>query len=160
MTTENGSENGVRNIGRFFLFAIPLVLGLGFSVWFGAFIGVAQYKHDLAQEKRSAIYVGAEKEIEEKIKIEVIPHDCTTITKADVKGVDLMMYARNDCRSTLSYLAWHWMALSPDGTAIDSGYTNLCPKPTLPGDKAECKLKISNDKRMAVLRLRTSKGTD
>ena len=157
---ENGFYSGYRNMGRFFLSLIPWALGIGFVVWFGAFVGVAKYKHDLEQEKRSAIYVGAETLPKEKIKIEVIDHDCTKIIRADVKGMDLIVYAKNECLKNINYLAWHWTALSPDNTAIASGYTNQCPRPILPGDKSECKMIISNDNRTSTLRLRTSKTTD
>jgi hypothetical protein len=89
----------------------------------------------------------------------VIKHDSTTITKADVNGEDLMIYARND-GGKLDYMAWHWKLISPDGTAIAEGYTNLCPEPQRNGDKAECKMTIPTDDRASTLRIWTSKSTD
>lgn len=159
MRGEDGVNAGTRNIGRFFLSLIPWALGIGFMVWFGAWAGVAKYKHDISQERRAAVYVGAETKPEEKIKLDVVKHDCTTISRADVNGSDLMIYARNDCKGRLSYLAWHWQTISPDGTVVGQGYTNGCPIPN-PGNKAECKMKIDDDERTATVRIWTSKTTD
>ena len=120
MERETGVNSGALNVGRFFLALIPWALGIGFTVWLGAWIGVSKYKHDVSQERRAAVYVGAENKPEEKLKIQVIKHDSTTITKADVNGEDLMIYARND-GGKLDYMAWHWKLISPDGTAIAEG---------------------------------------
>lgn len=153
---ENGMDLGARNVGKFFLALIPWALGIGFTVWFGAWVGVTKYKHDISQEKRAAVYVGAETKPEEKLKIKVVKHDSSTITKADVNGKDLIVYARND-GNKLDYLEWHWKLISPDGTAISEGYTNQCPKPQDHGDKAECKMTIETDDRAATLQIWTSR---
>lgn len=160
MKEESGIDSGARNFGRLCLSFIPWALGIGFLVWFIAWVGVAKYKHDLLQETRAAVYVGAEEKPQEKMVIEAINHDCTVITRADVNGTDLMLYAKSKCRQSLSYLAWHWKLLSPDGTGIAEGYTNRCPITRSYGDKSECKLRISDDDRGSVLRIWTSKDTD
>lgn len=162
MKSEDGFNSGVRNIGRFFLSLIPWAIGIGALVWLGVWVGVAKYKHDVAkykhdieQQRRAATYVGAEERPKEKLKIEVIKKDCSTLIRADVNGRDLVMYAKNNCHEEISYLAWHWQSVSPDGTVIRSGYTNRCPIPRTHGEKAECKDEIVVDDRTSSIRLWT-----
>lgn len=157
MKEEDGVNSGARNLGRFFLFAIPAVLGIAALMWLSAYIGVMKYKHELSQQERAAIYVGVKDPPKEKLKINVERRDCTEIVGVDVNGKDLLLYAKNGCHKRLDYLTWNWELTSPDGTTIDSGYTNLCPHPK-PGLKAECRMKISDDERGVSLTVWT-KGT-
>ena len=96
MKEEDGVNSGARNIGRFFLFAIPAILGVAFLIWFAAYMGVVEYIHELSQQKRAAIYVGVKEPPKEKLKINVERHDCTEIVSVDVNGNDLVMYAKMD----------------------------------------------------------------
>ena len=157
---ENGTDAGIRSIGRFFLFAIPLVLGLAASVWLGVWIQSHYFQKELSQEDRAAVYTGAQERPKSKVIIQILPHDCTHLTRVDLDGSDLLMYATNDCHAPLDYLAWHWQFVSPDGTVISEGYDNSCPKPRLPGDKAECvpySGSVKPDDRASVLRAWTQK---
>lgn len=159
MKDEDGVNAGARNIGRFFLFAIPAILGVAALIWFGAYVGVMKYKKELEQQKRAAVYVGAQETPKEKLKINVVMHDCTEVVGVDLNGRDLIIYAKNNCHTKLDYLAWHWELNSPDGTIVDSDYTNLCPRPKH-GQKAECKMRISDDERAVSLTVWTSRRTD
>jgi hypothetical protein len=142
MENENGFEAGARAAGRgvgwYFLAAIPFVLGMGASVWFGVYIGAHNFRKQLSQEQRGAVYVGADPRPKSRLSIQIKAVDCVHITKADIDGRTLMLYASNDCHNSIRYLEWHWQLLSPDGTAIAQGFQNQCPMPNSPGDKAEC----------------------
>src|SRR5258708_5935846 len=105
ISNEDGVNAGQRNIGRFFLAAIPWLLGLGASVWLGVWIGYHDFRHQLSQEDRAAIYVGAENRPKAKIIPTIMPKDCTHITRADIDGSTLLLWARNDCDSYLSYMS-------------------------------------------------------
>lgn len=160
MNKEDGINAGQRRIGTFFLYAIPLVLGVGASVWLGVYIGVHDFRRELSQEERRSEYVGASVRPKEKLKISVVPYDCTHITKANIDGKDLLLYARNDCHRRLEYNSWHWRLLSPDGVVIGEGYTNWqCPTLSSPGVITECNLKIKQDDRAALLEVWTTAGS-
>jgi hypothetical protein len=159
MYKEDGFHAGYRNFGRLALSFIPFALGVGLLVWLGFAIGVSNYKNQMDQERRSAIYVGAETLPKEKIKLKITKKDCTTIARADVKGNTLIMYAKNECQQDINYIAWHWRSISPDGTIIKSGYTNQCPVPISPHSISECIMKISTDERTETLELYTKRTT-
>lgn len=177
-SNEDGGNAGFRNIGRFFLFAIPLVLGLGASVWFGLWVsgyefGRAQeadkrhddaYKHDLTQSERSAVYVGASKLPTGKLAVQFLDKTCMKIVRADLdtkkKGYpyedneynySLVLYAQSFCQEASRYTEWHWQAVSPNGTILSQGYTNLCPIPQT-GEIAECLMLIPSDDRIEKFR--------
>lgn len=158
MDTDSGVDSGTRNIGRFFLSLIPWSLGLGFTVWLTAWISVERYKSAVEQQRRSAMWVGAAQLPTKPIEIIGIVHDCTAVTRADLSGQSLVLYAVSNCRETENYTAWYWTLLSPDGTIIGSGYTNMCPVLQRFGDKAECTLKVSDDQRGARLRVWTQRS--
>jgi hypothetical protein len=159
MEHEDGVNAGTRNIGRFFLAAIPWVLGTAAAVWLSTYIALHEFRHELSQEDRAATYVGATERPKSKIKISVSEQDCSHITRADLDGSTLLIYAKNDCHETLDYLAWHWQTIAPNGTALKEGYTNSCPLPAA-GATAECRLSISSygedlDDRVATVRVWT-----
>ena len=154
MTEETGVDAGARRVGAFFLWAIPLVLGVAASVWLGFFIGVQNEREQIAQEQRKAVYVGAEHRPTAKIQIQVVPVDCLRLDRADLDGGHLVMYATNTCNAPVSYVAWHWQGISPDGTVIAEHYDNGCPLPVYRGDKAECEFNdVSTDDRIKTMRL-------
>lgn len=155
---EDGINNGARSFGRLMLALIPWALAVGFSAWLGFWIALHQYRHELSQEDRAAVYVGAKDRPKDKITIEILPHGCTLVTKADVDGDRLLMYARNECHKTLDYVAWNWQEVSPDGTIIRSGWTNTasCPAPRLAGSSAECSMNIVTDDRAKTLQVWTN----
>jgi hypothetical protein len=161
---EDGVNSGARSIGRFFLFAIPLVLGLAAAVWLGVYIDAHEFNHELSQEDRAASYVGATERPKSKIAVEIQNQDCTRITRADVDGEILLLYARNDCHEREDYFAWHWQEISPNGTIIHQGYTNSCPIPG-PSEVAECSMNIGDfsgesvDDRTDKIRVWTRKDT-
>jgi hypothetical protein len=152
MPREDGINSGARNIGRFFLSLVPWALAIGAMSWLGLWISVHQYRSEVEQERRRAVYVGAEERPKDKIKIEARKVDCLTVERADVDGGSLTMYGRADrtC-SEAWYTAWHWQELSPDRTLIHEGYTNSCPDLRKAGDKSECRMKIEVDDRTAYL---------
>jgi hypothetical protein len=154
---EDGINSGVRNIGRFFLALIPWAVAIGFMAWLGFWVALHQYRKEVDQERRAAEYVGAKDAPTSKVEIQVIPIDCTRVVRAYLNGEDLLLYAENKCNKTIDYMEWHWEGISPDGTLVDSGYTNVyCPHPTRPNDKAECRLKVSDDDRIKTMRVYTS----
>lgn len=153
---EDGVNAGVRNFGRLALALIPWALGIGFAAWLGVWVALHQYRHELSQEDRAAVYVGAAERPKSKLAVDIIPQDCSVITRADINGEDLLLYAKNNCHAKVRYMEWHWEALSPDRTVIHGGYENWkCPDVIMPGDVAECKLSINMDDRTAVIRVWT-----
>lgn len=150
---EDGFNSGQRNIGRFFLSAVPLVLGAAAFVWLGVWIGLHQWKHELSQEDRAAMYVGALERPKSKIKAEIQQSGCVTIDRVDIDGNQMMVYTANHCHSRITYLEYHYTALSPKKYSISSDWTNSCNMPTQPGDRAECRLKISDDDRISSVRV-------
>jgi hypothetical protein len=139
MMSEDGLNSGARNVGRFFLMAIPYVLGLGAMMWLGVYVGVHDFHRQLTQEERAAVYTGAQERPKAKMVVEIVAHDCSHITRADIDGGDLVLYSRNDCHQDLDYLVWYWQEVSPNGTILNQGYNNLCPEPRRNGDVAECR---------------------
>lgn len=157
MSDENGYEAGQRNIGRAFLWAIPLILGLAASVWLGVWIDAHEFEHTLTQEQRAAVYVGAGNRPKSKVLVSILPSQprfslayiknepCVPITKVDIDGSTLLMYARNDCKTRVTYLEWHWEEISPNGTVLSQHYTKDCATPTMTRDTAECERAVNDD---------------
>ncbi len=153
---ENGVQNGARNIGRLALALIPWALAIGASVWLGVYVGIHQFRHELSQEDRAAVYTAATQRQKSKIAIQIIPHDCSTVTRADIDGSTLLLYAQNNCHKRLRYFEWHWQALSPNRTILTSDWTNgECPMPIESSDVAECKMEIEPDDRTTTIRIWT-----
>lgn len=119
---ESGADAGLRNIGRFFLMGIPLMLGLGAAAWLGVYAGTHDFKRQLSQEDRAAIAVGAPVRPKGPMKIDIVPSRCLPIMRADIDGSVLRLYVENLC-GPITYMRWSWTMLSPDGTAIHSGWT-------------------------------------
>lgn len=167
MKSEKGVDSGVRDAGRgagaLFLSAIPLVLGAAAAVWFGAYMQAHQFFHALSQEQRAAIYV-ADSAVGIKPKEHIIIDatksvDCTSVQRVDLDGSQVIIYGKNGCSITLDYFAYHWQELSSGGIAIGGEYTNLCPIARLPGDVAECRMKIPDpDDRTKTLQVWTDGG--
>jgi hypothetical protein len=169
MEREDGISAGQRNIGRFFLSAIPLVLGVAAATWFGLWITGHNYskqlaaeKHELTQEQRAAVYVGARVRPQGKLVAEIDNKSCLEIVRVDVdtekKGYpyddadyqySLIMYAQNKCGEDLTYAAYHWQAVSPNGTLLEADYKNTagCPVP-MQDEVAECSFLIDPDTRV------------
>lgn len=119
---EDGFNAGVRNIGTFFLWAIPLVLGAAACVWLGFFMTTRGFFNQLSQEKRRAIYVGAEDRPKSKLKIETPNEGPVKITRVDLDGSTAAVYFMNKSASMVRSIEVHWQLYSPDGTALSSGY--------------------------------------
>lgn len=155
---ESGLDAGYRNIGRFFLWAIPLVLGLAAATWLGVWIDAHELEHTLTQEQRAAVYVGAESRPKSKVLVSILPSQpmydfaftkdepCAPIIKVDVDGSNLLMYAQNDCRVPITRLTWHWQQVSPNGTVLTDSDWSSCAIPTIPGDKSECEVPVNGDR--------------
>ncbi len=154
---ESGIDSGARQIGRFFLAAIPAALGSAAVIWFTFYADVHDARHEISQEERAAAYTGATVRPKAKIAVEILPKDCTKITRADVDGETLILYAQNACGNLLDYVAWYWQEVSPNGTVLHQGYENtaFCPVPTQQGDIAECSTKIPTDDRTDKIRVWT-----
>lgn len=156
---ETGVDEGVRSIGTFFLWMIPFALALAATAWLGFYVGVQDQIHKQGQENRAAQYVGAADRPQAKIAIEIVGKSCVKVTRADLDGGTLMLYAKNNCHHAVDYVEWHWQLLSPDKTAIAQGYTNQCPLPSA-GNSAECIFSgrfsgIPTDDRAASIRVWT-----
>jgi hypothetical protein len=174
MTNEDGLNTGYRNVGRFFLFAIPLVLGLAATVWFGLWVSgyefqrrKAEVAHELTQQERAAVYVGAQVRPKGKLAVQLSQEGCFKIVRADLDTkkpeygygfeYSLLLYAQNLCTSTRheygisddsGYREWHWAAISPNGVMLKEGYTNYeCPKPAFQ-EIGECRFDIDPDDRI------------
>ncbi len=154
MNREDGVNSGYRNIGRFFLSAIPAILGIAASVWLGVWIEAHGYLKKLSQESRAAVYTGAQLRPTSKVKAEAPSRGCVKIVRVDIDGEDVIVYGENHCNKVISNSQWYWQLVSPDGTVIHEGYENYrCSTPSEPGDKAECRFEISDDDRATLLRV-------
>lgn len=145
ISNEDGLEASRRNFGRLALSAIPWVLGMGSSVWFGVYLGLHQFRREISQEQRAAVAVGAQARPKGKIAFDFTAAQtyCAGITRGDVEGATMRLYAFNDCHKPLTGMDWHYEMLSANGTVLHAGKTNQfshvsCPTPTQPGDSAEC----------------------
>jgi hypothetical protein len=158
-SNEDGMQAGWRNVGRLALWTIPLSLGLAGSVWLGFYIGVHDFRRELSQEDRAAIVVGAEVRPKGKMKITIETPFCVSVTRADLDGSALRLYAKNDCHQDISYLAWYYALVAPNGTVLHEGYTNSCAVPRHPTDLAECVFdgysSLTIDDRAASIRVWT-----
>lgn len=146
ISNEDGREAAARNWGRFALSAIPWALGMGASVWLGVYIGVHQINQQTSQEQRAAVAVGAEERPKSRITFDLSTAQtyCAGVTRADIDGPMLRLWATNDCHGPLTGMDWHYEMLSPNGTVLHASVTNQnsayseCPMPRLPKDSAEC----------------------
>jgi len=152
---EDGVSSGARNFGRLCLSAIPWALGLGAAVWLGVWGGLHTYRHQLAMEARAARYVGSVTPQQSPIKIEVIARDCVRVSRADVDGSTLLIYAKNTCHEQIRYAEYHYQEISLDGTVLSQEYHNeaSCGIPIFPGDSGECKFDIPMDDRTDKIRV-------
>ncbi len=155
MTRESGVDSGYRNFGRLALSLIPWGLGLGAAVWLGVWVAGHDFRHQLSQEDRAAVYTGAVEKPKGKVKLVVVHRDCVEVTRADFDGAALLLYTRNNCHQFLLYMEWHWEAVSPNGTVIAQGYMNTayCAAASEPGDVSECRLNVYIDDRIETLRV-------
>jgi hypothetical protein len=167
-SNEDGREASSRNWGRLALGLIPLALGAAASVWLGMYIQAHRFGRVLSQEDRAAVAVGAEVRPKGKIAIDTATAQkyCAPITRADLDGDTLRLYATNDCKVALTGMDWHYEQLSPNGTVLHDGYMNQrgndhCPTPRMVGDKSECVFAgtyggyMTVDDRVATLRVWT-----
>jgi len=119
ISNEDGFHAGARNIGRYFLFLVPLVLGLGASAWLGVWIQAHYFLIDRAQEQRSGSFVAAPDP-------ERAPYLITTYTggsKIKIDAVDIhngVMTVRfhNFSAIEANNLQLHWQWIAPDGTKL------------------------------------------
>lgn len=168
LSNEDGREASARNWGRLALGLIPLALALGASTWLGFYIGVHKFNRQLSQEDRAAIAVGAWERPKSRIVIDRQSGQkfCAGVTRADVDGETIRLYATNDCGKTLTDMAYHWEALSPNGTIIESSSHSAgwCSTPRLPKDSAECVFDghygLPSDDRLATVRVWTVPYSD
>jgi hypothetical protein len=123
-----------------------VAIGVGFGVWLGFFRDTHNYTKQLSQEDWAAQYVAAVERPKSKIEIKVSDESCVRITRAEIEGTYLLMYAQNDCHFKIHYMEWRWQTSAPDGTYLTSGYENTaaCPVPREPGSKAECKARLTS----------------
>lgn len=181
MKNEDGINAGVRNVGRLWLATIPLVLGLAATTWFSLWMmgyGFQRQKeadkkqdeaakHELTQQERSAVYVGASERPKGKLAVEIVAKSCVAIVRADIdtkkKGYpydaadyqySLILYGQNNCGKDLDYTAWNWEMVSPNGTVIKAGYSNNAHCPVPPQwSIAECVFLIDPDERADKFRV-------
>lgn len=155
MDKETGIDAGARNIGRLALAAIPWALAVGVSAWIGAYVALHEVRRQLSQEERAAVYTGAAERPKAKIAVEILDKYCVKVTRVDIDGENLVVYTKNECHREIEYgLNWNWRLISPNGTAIASGYTNgaFCARPPLNG-MAECKMSVKTDDRAAKIQV-------
>lgn len=152
---EDGVDAGYRNLGRFFLALIPWALGVGAMVWLGTWIAFHVWQREERQAARAATYVASPVPQKAKIKITALVRDCLRVDRADLDGTDLLIYGRapKGCTNRVGtdYTEWHWQLLSPDGTILHQGWTNLLDLHE--GTKGELKMQIESDDRAAELQV-------
>ncbi len=122
MRNEDGFNAGARNFGRLALSCIPWTLGMGALVWLGFFIASHDILHQLSQEQRRAIYVGAFHRPKEKLIIETPKTWCVHITRVDLDGASAAVYYQNDCDVAVGDVVISWQLFSPNRTALESGH--------------------------------------
>ena len=138
--------------------ASPAALALGASGWLGFVITAHGLERIVAQEKRRAIYVAAEKPPNATLKIEDQSSGAVRVDRADVDGRTLTVYLRNRSHERQCFQALNWALRAPDGTLIAAGheYIGDAEGGLMPGDRAEGVVEIKDDPRAVVLRLTTS----
>lgn len=155
---ESGFNAGHRNVGRTALFAIPWLLGAGACIWLTFYVGIQHERAVNRQRERAAEVVGAVPRPTGKIEVQIERRGiCANVTKAEVDGSTLRLYAINDCHQNIIYMEWYFEVLSPNKTILTAGWHNggNCPNPTQPGDSAECVFDVGTDDRAAVIRVYT-----
>lgn len=143
--------NDVPKAARPLLITLSLwALGLAATAWFGVYITghefsrqVVQEQKQDAQEQRKLTFINPQAEAEKAppaLEIRNVTKGCVQLTNAEFDGRRLTMFADNECRSPIDYLAWHWQLKSSAGVVINQGYMNAgsCPLPSYKGEKAEC----------------------
>lgn len=151
----DGINQGFADFGTLALFAIPYVLGLAACVWLGFLISARGFNNQLNQERRRAIYVGAEVTPKSPLEIEIINTGIVKITKVDLDGETAMVYFTNQSAHKTQFIKINWQLVSPDGTKLSSGCADseYCGGPGVleGGGKGEAVLSghhgISFDKR-------------
>lgn len=138
-------SNTPKSVHAVILSAIPWVLGLGASVWFGVYMTADRFADEKKTKERRAEAVGAPPVIEAPFEIVVKPSKhCIYIERAEFNGKELVIYTVNSCKvaTTEDYMLWRFKLVSPDGTILLNDYynTGVCAKPMEPGDRAECEI--------------------
>lgn len=153
---EHGSEDGVnaghRNMGRFFLFAIPAVLGIAASIWLGVYIGIHNFRRELSQEDRRAVFVGAYQRPKSKLRIETPAMRCLKITHVDLDGGTATVYFQNNCTGETTNRMLRYQTLAPDGTVLHGGWDWTYTGSLKGGEQAEVIEKLELDDRAAGIR--------
>lgn len=120
-------------------------------VWFGVYLGIHQFRREVSQEQRAAVQVGAAERPKNKIAFDFATAQtyCAGVTRGDIEGATMRLYATNDCHKPLTGMNWYYEMLSPNGTILHAGHTGdwshvPCPAPTQVGDSSECQFAEAN----------------
>lgn len=99
---------------------------VGISAALTIYIRLHYFNKEMAQESRTAQWVGEKEPPKPPIKIEVRNNkrSCIKIEFAGLDSDHLYVFVRRVCGAAGDYAEGHWRAEAADGTVINSGYTN------------------------------------
>lgn len=161
-SNEAGTEAGVRNWGRFALMFGFFWLAVASSVWLGTYVEAHQFKKELSQEERRAIFVGAYQRPTAKIRVETPNETCLMVTHADLDGVIISAYVQNNCdgKKVLYNFKIYYQAVAPNGTLLEGSWlrsvdARLSPERLEPGEQGEFVFRyaVDVDDRTAAVRI-------
>ena len=118
ISDEDGINAGVRNIGRYFLFAIPAALGGAACLWIAAASGWIDLSHKITMEDRALNAVGISEPPTEPIKIVTTNGTCLHATGAYLDGDEVVVSLQNTCDRQLDEPVYVYRTKAGDGTVL------------------------------------------
>ena len=104
------------------LFAIPLVLGLGASVWLGVWMQAHYFLIDRNQEQRIGQYVAAPDLQRSPYIVTIYRGPKTSVDKVDIHNGQMTVLFHNFSGVNAAGLQIHWQWVSPDGTKLSDDF--------------------------------------
>lgn len=98
-------------------------LGVGATIWLGFFITEHQWNRDLAQEKRSAEWVGQKDPPKAPVKITVRNQGCLKVTRAIIDDDQSTIFLQRICGKSGDYAELRWKQKANE-TVVYTNYTN------------------------------------
>ena len=148
MTEQNKIEiNHVGGVGSFFYGLIPGVLGGAALLWLAFVTGCLDLQQQRTFASRMDNRVGVVKPLTADVKLIIERNSCATVDRAFIDGDTVTAYLKNGCHDGGSYMEWHIDAAAPDGTVIQTWWTNETDRPPF-GKAVEVKHEMTEDNRI------------
>lgn len=137
-------------VGAWFYAMIPAALGGAALMWLAFFTGCVDWRAARRLEGRMADRVGVHGEILAPVSLVIQKVDCARVDRSYLDGDTLTIYITNGCKAELNYYSWHYKAIAPDGTIIQSDYSNDMSG-LMAGDRVEKQFTLQDDSRIATV---------